>query len=96
MIIQERIEAVGNASYLHSRVSPSTYAYGYFFIPTMKCGRLFTVLSANKKSCPRNPHPAWNIKNIRVSESNPAEGISPYAAVRPLVNSITAFATTVR
>ena len=31
MIIQERIEAVGNASYLHSRVSPSTYAYGYFF-----------------------------------------------------------------
>ena len=96
MIIQERIEAVGNASYLHSRVSPSTYAYGYFFIPTMKCGlSLFTVLSANK-SHPRNPHPAWNIKNIRVSESNPAEGISPYAAVRPLVNSITAFATTVR
>ena len=35
MIIQERIEAVGNASYLHSRVSPSTYAYGYFFIPTI-------------------------------------------------------------
>lgn len=30
-----------------------------------------------RKSRPRNPHPAWNIKNIRVSESNPAEGISP-------------------
>lgn len=97
MIIQERIEAVGNASYLHSRVSPSTYAYGYFFIPTMKCGRLFTVLSANKKKVVREILIRPRILKI-FEYPSPAQlkESLPYAAVRPLVNSITAFATTVR
>lgn len=95
MIIQERIEAVGNASYLHSRVSPSTYAYGYFFHSHNEV-RPSLHRSEREKVVHEILIRPGILKIFEYPSPTQLKESLPYAAVRPLVNSITAFATTVR